>query len=186
MVPNQVNAWHPAFRAFPRERIDTVYTSLIRSILSCGLDVVMLPQLFDLKRKDRPYFMQRAEGFDAQRVIVLPDTYDSDVQQRVIAQSLLVVGARSHSIVFAINNDKPFLCLSYEHKMLHMLKLLGLEAYSLPLESVAQETDALEAARRLLSSVLHEAHTLTARIQEAHGQAEATAKQSFSRFVARL
>ena len=57
-------------------------------------------------------------------MIVLPDGYSSDIQQTVISKAKFVVGARYHSIVFAINNSIPFVALSYEHKMVGLLSLL--------------------------------------------------------------
>jgi colanic acid/amylovoran biosynthesis protein len=185
-VPNQVSAWHPNFRALRRESLDNAYRSIIQNILSHGLDVLLLPQLCGHKKTDRSYFMELAEGFGTDRAIVLSDTYDSDIQQRIVAYARFVVGARYHSIVFAINNERPFLCLSYEHKMQHMLELIGLSEYSLTLEDVVSQADGLENATRLLRTVLHEESAATSKIQEANRKAEDIAKKSFGRFVARL
>ena len=61
------------------------------------------------------------------RVVVISDCYSSDIQQAIIAKSQLLVGARYHSIVFAINNGVPFLALSYEHKIMGLLETLKCE-----------------------------------------------------------
>lgn len=184
-IPNQLYVWHANFKAFPEERFDDLYRSIIRSILSHGLDVLMLPQLFGGSRTDRPYFARLAKDFDANRVMVLADTYDSDIQQRIIACSRLVVGARYHSVVFAINNNIPLVCLSYEHKMLYMLELLDLERYSLSLEHLIAEAGGMEKVDELLESVLNEASDVASRVEEANTKARDIARRSFASLVSR-
>jgi len=115
-VPNQLFAWHKNFKQFGSEPFERLYKLIIQKILSYGYRVVMLPQLFGRTKVDRPYFESLAGVYDRNRVIVIPDTYDSDIQQRLISEASFVVGARCHSIIFAITSC-AFLCLSYEHKM---------------------------------------------------------------------
>ena len=54
----------------------------------------------------------------------------SNFQQTLISNAKLVIGARYHSIVFAINNEVPFISLSYEHKMNGLLEILDAEKRS--------------------------------------------------------
>ena len=90
--------------------------------------IVMLPQLFcgqDYASSDYAFFKDiEADVADA-RVSVLPDTLPSEYHQAVIAGAKCVVGARYHSIVFAINNNVPFVTLNYEGRILGMLEALG-------------------------------------------------------------
>jgi colanic acid/amylovoran biosynthesis protein len=58
-------------------------------------------------------------------VVVLPDTLQSECHQAVIAGAKCVIGARYHAIVFAINNNVPFVTLNYEGRILGMLEALG-------------------------------------------------------------
>ena len=88
--------------------------------------IVMLPQTNNQTRNDYQYFRELRETFSRKEpVVIIPDTYSSDVQQAVIRQAALMVGARYHSIVFAINQGIPFISLSYEHKMAGLLESLG-------------------------------------------------------------
>ena len=58
-------------------------------------------------------------------IIVLDERYSSDIQQCIMKNARLVIGARYHSIVFALNNGVPFISLSYEHKMKGLLETIG-------------------------------------------------------------
>lgn len=90
--------------------------------------VVMPPQLFcgrDYASTDLDFFKDIASDVADDRVVVLPDTLSSECHQAVIAGAKCVVGARYHSIVFAINNDVPFVTLNYENRILGMLETLG-------------------------------------------------------------
>ena len=78
--------------------------------------------------KDYEYFSDLAAQADSRtNLLVLGDHYSSDIQQALVSRAELVVGARYHSIVFAINNGVPFISLSYEHKMDGLLECLRLE-----------------------------------------------------------
>ena len=59
-------------------------------------------------------------------IIVIDENQSSDVQQEIIKKSCLVIGSRYHSVVFAINNEIPFVSLSYEHKMKGLLEVLDM------------------------------------------------------------
>ena len=61
-------------------------------------------------------------------MIILPRTYAT------VPKSDFLIGARYHSIVFAINNNIPFVALSYEHKIAGLLKQLNKESQSVDIE----------------------------------------------------
>ena len=185
-VPNQLNAWHPYFTKVHQKVFDELYKSIIKDVLSRGFDVVMLPQLFGMKRVDGQYFRKLSEGFDAEKVFVIPDIYDSDIQQKIISRCSFMIGARYHSIIFAINNNVPFLCLSYEHKMQGTLKLLGLEAYSLTIKELLEQNNGIEKVTALLDSILNERSFVLSRIQQASLKAETIAKDAFFEFLSTL
>ena len=111
-------------------QVKLFFTELANRILeqfpTCRL--VMLPQLFcgtDYLSTDYSFFKDIASQLDRTRVSVLPDTLISEYHQAVIAGAKCVVGARYHSIVFAINNDVPFVTLNYEDRIMGMLESLG-------------------------------------------------------------
>ena len=129
-VPN-VLRWHYAYKNIPKERIDNMFIKMHDALHSAfpKANIVMLPQTFnydDPLFNDVNYFHELKSMLGNPSYIkVIADIYSSDVQQQIIAKSKLIVGARYHSIVFAINNKTPFISLSYEHKMEGLLNIIG-------------------------------------------------------------
>lgn len=128
-VPN-VLVWHYNYK-------DRVKKSTVMEYFSCMakliLDsypnhhIVMLPQTFnyhDTLRDDINFFNDLKEHLNDKRIVVLGDQYGSDIQQTIISNATCVIGARYHSVVFAINNNIPFIALSYEHKIAGLLESL--------------------------------------------------------------
>lgn len=129
-VPN-VLRWHYAYKNIPKERIDNMFIKM-HDVLHATFptaNIVMLPQTFnydDALFNDVNYFHELKEKLGSpSHIKVVADIYSSDVQQQIIAKSRFIVGARYHSIVFAINNKTPFVSLSYEHKMEGLLNSIG-------------------------------------------------------------
>lgn len=125
-VPN-ILTWHYRYCDVPQEKIDDFWLSVIRLIAEKFKDskIVMLPQTYGKDVNDGySYFTKIQKLYGSDRLFVLPEKYGSDIQQSIISNSRFVVGARYHSIVFAVNKGVPFLSLSYEHKMEGMLEML--------------------------------------------------------------
>ena len=129
-VPNEL-IWHYAFRG---KLSKTELLEFYREILSLikekmpNRKIVMLPQTYNQTTpngNDINFFKEFEACLKDPSIIVTPDTYNSDIQQSIIANADLVVGARYHSIIFAINNNVPFVALSYEHKISGILETLG-------------------------------------------------------------
>lgn len=129
-VPNQL-IWHYAFRnKITKDELLDFYKCVLQVILEKfpNRKVVMLPQTFNQRianGNDVDFFKEFAAYVNTPSIIVAPDTYSSDIQQTVIAGADLMVGARYHSVIFAINNNVPFVALSYEHKIAGILETLG-------------------------------------------------------------
>lgn len=129
-VPNSL-AWHHDFRSYTYDYIRSFWVKLLNAMLHeyPNHKVAMLPQtLADLKTRPDgyPLFSRiRTECQAPNRVFVLPDQYNSDEQQAIIRGADLLIGARYHSIIFAINQGVPFVSLSYEHKMSGVLEIIG-------------------------------------------------------------
>jgi colanic acid/amylovoran biosynthesis protein len=133
-VPNQLK-WHPDFYGFDQDDIDKLYCSILLFLLdNYPFHILMLPQLYNTKNSDYSYFLKLAKTIESKRVHVLKDSYSSDVQQQLIRKSEFVIGARYHSVVFAINNEVPFIALSYEHKIEGLINILKLENCMVKLE----------------------------------------------------
>lgn len=127
-VPNKLT-WHYKFAKIPQFQVDNFYKKIISFILNKypNLYIVMLPQLHTYGiNDDKYYFSELMEGKGCERMVLIDDIYGSDIQQSIISESEFVIGARYHSIVFAINQAVPFVSLSYEHKMSGLLETLGI------------------------------------------------------------
>lgn len=127
-VPNELT-WHYAFKDASQQDVDSMYVSLFKSIRRVAKEhtILMLPQLCTWKGKDDyTYFQKLAKMIKDDNIVVMPDTIGSDLQQVIIRGAAFVVGARYHSVVFAINNEVPFVALGYEHKIPGLLEDLSL------------------------------------------------------------
>ncbi|OJV36704.1 MAG: hypothetical protein BGO33_04210 [Bacteroidia bacterium 43-41] len=127
-VPNELN-WHYAFKSISSDIIIRFYIRIFDIILDKypNCKIIMLPQIFnDLSQNELPFFRKIAKNSsNSKNIIILEDSYSSDIQQCIIRNSKFVIGARYHSIVFAINNNVPFIALSYEHKISGLLESIG-------------------------------------------------------------
>lgn len=133
LVPNELK-WHPVFRSIDNNVLEEKYQSIINYICeNTDYEIIMLPQLYNVPNRDYLYFCKlRDNSKYGNRLTVVEDIVSSDVQQKIISKAAAVIGARYHSIVFAINNCVPFVSLSYEHKMTGLLEQLGLSKHSIP------------------------------------------------------
>ena len=182
-VPNLL-LWHFAYKGkFEIEDVLSFYTQMARIILEQDKNqkIVMLPQTFQYRVKygdDIDLFREIACQINDDRVIVLPDCYSSDIQQKIISRANYVVGARYHSIVFAINQNVPFVSLSYEHKMSGLLETLQMTEtmidISHTLETLEGRNRCLKEFTELIGELTHD-HSL-------HGKAKKMAEQAFESF----
>lgn len=145
MVPNQLYLWQPKFKSVSREKMDSFYKGLIQYFVGKKINVVLLPQIFCNKTiDDEKYFNKLKSGI--KNVTVISTEYSSDIQQQIIKDAEFVIGARYHTIIFAVNNKTPFYSLSYEHKMRNTLEFLGLQEYCVDLSDALESQDvAIEA-----------------------------------------
>lgn len=130
-VPNYLR-WHYSYKEnITHDEVVEFYIKLAKELLLINpqLNILMLPQLFcgrEYALSDVTFFRELADIINDKRIIVLPDCYGSDIQQVIIRDSKFVLGARYHSIVFAINQGVPFIALSYEHKIAGLLETLNI------------------------------------------------------------
>lgn len=147
-VPNSLT-WHYAYKKYSQDVIDTFYLRLLRELRNVYVahQIVMLPQLCNYGEKgDYVYFKNLLMKAEDNNLIAMSDEYGSDIQQTIIKGADLVVGARYHSIVFAINNKVPFLALNYEHKIAGLLEELGLSQYKYDICNVLEQIESVEEA----------------------------------------
>lgn len=150
--------------------------------------IVMLPQTVgnNALRDGYTYFTEiKQDCCCPQRVFVLSEDYGSDVHQAIIRDADLLIGARYHSVIFAINQNAPFVSLSYEHKMSGILQLLGLEAHEVNLSDIFDGKDAESGILQTLEA-LKERIRIARRNPEAQAEAHRIAFEGFKRFEAQL
>lgn len=136
-VPNLL-IWHYAYRKYTKETILNFFVTIANILLEKIPDrnIVMLPQTFNFgnyENDDIHFFKDVAKVCNSSRVIVVPDSYSSDFQQTIIRGASGLIGARYHSVVFAINNNIPFVAFNYEHKIAGLLETLGLQDCMVPI-----------------------------------------------------
>lgn len=140
-VPNQLT-WHEAFKNCSKQYIEDFYIKLARMLLTKyeNTNIIMLPQIFNVGNLgDMHYFQNLNKIINNKRIIVINEKYSSDIQQTIISGAKLMVGARYHSVVFAINNEVPFVALSYEHKISGLLEILNLSENKFDLEQFGKQ-----------------------------------------------
>lgn len=129
-VPNLL-IWHPYYKGkVTKGELINFYVEVLYKVSNVfpHYKVVMLPQTFNYTNDDDNdinLFKEIAENAHDNRIVVIDDVYSSDIQQSIISRSKFVIGSRYHSIIFALNNNVPFVSLSYEHKMEGLLQTLG-------------------------------------------------------------
>lgn len=138
-VANDLTAGHLTFRNMEKSKVDSIYKDLIAELLSKDEKIVFLPQLF-ANGNDRAYFERLLIEMNEdsnENIVIVDESFSSDIQQNIVRNSKFVIGARYHSIIFSINNSIPFLCLSYENKMKNTLELLGYDSMGIDLTELA-------------------------------------------------
>jgi colanic acid/amylovoran biosynthesis protein len=147
-VPNELT-WHYAYEKVSPDLIDCFFIGIMRGILSSDseIQILMLPQthLYN-STDDKIYFAKLYEKINSNRIKIIDDIYGSDIQQTIIADSEYVIGARYHSIVFAINNAVPFVSLSYEHKMEGLLETLDIKDRIVDIKKIFTDKQSVDEA----------------------------------------
>lgn len=155
-VPNSLT-WHYRYKDIQQEKVDN-FNLRIMSLIAERFPkshIVMLPQTYKSKINDYGYFCHLRDMFSSpERLVVVDENRDSDVQQRIIKGAKLVIGERYHSIVFAINNEVPYISLSYEHKMSGLLETLGQAHQMICIDDIFKNTNKQELAIQKIIELL--------------------------------
>lgn len=157
-VPNSLT-WHYRYKDIPQEKIDRFNLKIISLIAEKFPEshIVMLPQTYKSKINDYGYFCHLRNKFSSpEKLIVIDENRNSDVQQGIIRGAKLVIGERYHSVVFAINNEIPYVSLSYEHKMTGLLKTLGQTHQMILIDDIFENARGQEIAIQNIVRLLQE------------------------------
>ena len=129
-VPNLL-IWHYAYKGRISKEMVLSFYSRMTDVIGAHYpdhEIIMLPQTFNYgnyEGDDIHLFNEIKAMKKDYPITVISDQYSSDIQQTIIQGASCLVGARYHSVVFAINNNVPFVALSYEHKISGLLETLG-------------------------------------------------------------
>jgi len=149
MVPNELYSWHSYYRNINTESLDKIYLDIINLFTNKGLDIVLLPQRFGSKNDSKYFERLRQQIPNKENINITCDEYSSDIQQSIVNNAKFLVGARYHSIVFAIRGEIPFVALSYEHKIQHMLSSLFLDKYAVDLKEVLEQESSTQLIKKI-------------------------------------
>lgn len=183
-VPNKLT-WHYAYKQCDQSQIDAFYLMIVSRLQTKfpTHKIVMLPQTSTIYEKgDYYYFLHLRDMCEhIQNIEVVPDIYGSDIQQTIIQSASLVIGARYHSIVFAINNARPFIALNYEHKIAGLLEILGLSEYKVNITDVFDSQQDMLRAIRQIDALLEISQQQN--LQSAQQNAREVAQHCFNIFM---
>lgn len=183
-VPNSLT-WHYSFKKFSQELIDSFFIGLLTEILKSDseIKILLLPQLHSFMHKDdKYYFAYLVEKLRNDRIELIDDMYGSDIQQSIISKAEYVVGARYHSVVFAINQAVPFISLSYEHKMKGLLETLGVEDCLVDITKVFSDDNSVNTAIMNVMSKINNFHQIKSISMELQHKAKSIANNGFDKF----
>ena len=182
-VPNLL-IWHPAYKDISKENVLIFYSKIIK-LIKCKYQqykIVLLPQTFNYgtyKGDDIHFFKEIKNKEKDDRIIVLDDCYSSDIQQTIIRKCKFLIGARYHSVVFALNQAVPFLALSYEHKISGLLKRLDKTDCMIDIAHAIDDKESIEMA---ISTIKKMIPTMKPDFA-ARDRAKAIAKEGLMNFV---
>lgn len=185
LVPNKLT-WHYQFAKVPQSMVDRFYKQIISFILNKDpqLYIVLLPQLHTYGRgDDKYYFSNLLEEIGSDRVELIDDMYGSDIQQSIISKAEYVVGARYHSIVFALNQAVPFVSLSYEHKMSGLLETLGISHNIVDISEIFGEENTVDRAIKEVETIIDEIKSDKEENRIWQQKAKTTASNGFREFT---
>lgn len=144
--------------------------------------IILLPQTFNYGTylgDDINFFNELSASINNPDLVVIDDIYSSDIQQTIISKSEFVIGARYHSIVFAINNNKPFIALSYEHKIAGMLNSLNKDDSMVDITNIS---DNVIKSKALIEEIKQKMSHLSSDTK-VHDQAKAIAFDCFGKLL---
>ena len=182
-VPNSL-IWHYFYRGKATGEEVVTYWSKVASVIAKHYPnhkIVMLPQtsLQGMALDDKYLFQDIQKHCPGLDIFVSDDIYSSDIQQQIIRGAGAVFGARYHSIVFAINNNVPFVSFSYEHKMSGLLDEIGLQDEMIDITQLFTS----EGVNKSILEQLDELIPQIYRSAEGRIMAKEKAENAFSQFV---
>lgn len=182
-VPNLL-IWHYFYKG-KATKVDVVdFWSKIVDVISEHFPnhkIVMLPQTFNYANPDDNdvnLFYDIRNNRPESKIVVVEDKYSSDIQQTIIRGADAMFGSRYHSVVFAINNNVPFVAFSYEHKIAGLLEELKLQDEMIDIKDLFSSAEFNQKVIDTFNNVIPSIH----RSLDAQKKAKTIAKECFLKF----
>jgi len=179
VVPNELYRWHPLYKNVLVEDLDNVYLEVMDFFNSKKIQIVLLPQMYGTEN-DSKYFSRLKAKSKSDNIVIIPDNYSVDIQQQIVEKAQFLVGARYHTIIFSINNNKPFLSLAYEHKMTNTLETVGLLENNLELKEILGKKGVIS---EKLKSIYQNKLNVIENTKQAKEHANKIATKTFLKFL---
>lgn len=148
-----------AFPWYPKDIRDEEHQQVIENNLAAIIDkitengdtnVFFFPQLYSIKkddeigRNDMPIINSIISKVKQPEFCkVLPNEYDSDIQQAMISKLDYFIGMRYHSLIFSVKMRIPVVGICYEHKAIGFLEKAGQKELIVKLEDFYNNTDSV-------------------------------------------
>ena len=101
--------------------------------------IVFFPQLYG-NSDDMPLINEIVKMVGKKDTVkVLSKSCNAEIQQAVISQMDLVIGNRYHSVIFALKGKIPTVCLTYEHKSVGVMHMVGLDEFVININDLTYE-----------------------------------------------
>lgn len=151
-VPNSLR-WHFKFKSIDEDTIFSFYMKVVELIKKHrpADRIILLPQTFNSQIGELELFNRISQN--TTNVVVMSDQLSSDTQQTIISKAHAVIGARYHSVVFAINQNVPFIALSYEHKIAGLLQRLNKNNCMVNIEDIFDSPKKIEACINSIDTI---------------------------------
>ena len=185
LVPNLL-IWHYNYKdRISKTNVVLFFKTLIERLRHDYVDkkIIMLPQTFNYHTYlgDDIYFFKELKGYfsNDNSIIVMSDQFSSDIQQTIISKACFLIGARYHSVVFALNNNTPFIALSYEHKISGLLESLGKTDCMIDIENSLISRDLVY---KTVDEICHKIHNIK-KDEYVQCKAKKTAQYCLDQFI---
>jgi colanic acid/amylovoran biosynthesis protein len=186
-VPNLL-IWHYYYKdKASKEQVVDFWSKIVDVITKHYPEhkIVMLPQTFKYGTYDGDdinMFKDIEVNRSHSNLIVVDDQRSSDIQQTIIRNADAMFGARYHSVVFAINNNVPFVAFNYEHKISGLLEELHLKDEMIDIKNLFSSSDLNQHVIETFDALIPNIH----RSPEAQEKAKAIAKAAFDKFAEKM
>ena len=186
-VPNLL-IWHYYYKdKASKEQVVDFWSKIVDVITKHYPEhkIVMLPQTFKYGTYDGDdinMFKDIEVNRSHSNLIVVDDQRSSDIQQTIIRNADAMFGARYHSVVFAINNNVPFVAFNYEHKISGLLEELHLKDEMIDIKNLFSSSDFNQHVIETFDALIPNIH----RSPEAQEKAKAIAKAAFDKFAEKM